>query len=235
MPEPSAQERGSLPARRRVRTPAGHLSLAGVALFTIGAITCLVIPWASGTQAADSGASPAGHAMAPGPMPGAPTVRATAAATALPPPSVPQAVSDAPTEAPTPLRPSDPAPVKTWNSGHGGHALVAVTADSGDVLMASAAGQYANMLPYCKALSVAAGNSESAAPIPDRAMQAKYAAALSLFKLAAASCTAGIQVVPDGDEATVTKVNHIDLDLAAAELSRATSLLYIGTEMLRRR
>lgn len=220
-------------AGRRVPAPVRHLCLAGVALLIIGAITYLVIPGASGTQAAD-GASPAGHAMAPGPMPGAPTHRAATSATP-PPPGAPPAVRDAPTEVPTALRPSDPALVETWNSGLGGQALAAVTADSSNALMANAVGQYANMLWYCQALSVAAGNSGSAAPIPDAAMQAKYAAALSLLKLAAGNCTAGIRVVPDGVEDTVTEVNHADVNLAATELSSAMSLLYIGTEVLRRR
>jgi hypothetical protein len=236
MSEPSAQERGSLPAHRRAPTPVRHLSLAGVALLTIGAITYLVIPGAFGTQVADAGASQAGHAMAPGPMPGAPTRRATTSATA-PPPGAPQASRDAPTAptgAPTPLQPSDPALVKTWNSGLGGQALAAVIVESSSALIANAVGQYANMLQYCKALSVAAGNSESAASIPDTAMQAKYAAALSLFKLAAGNCTAGIRVVPDGVEDTTTEVNHTDVNLTATELSSAMPLLYIGTEMLRR-
>lgn len=237
MSEPPAQERGSLPARRRAPASVRHLCLAGVALLTIGAITYLVIPRASGTQVAGGGASPAGHAMAPGPMPGAPTHRATTSATA-PPPGAPQAIRDAPEEvpatAPTALPPSDPAPVKTWNSGPGGQALAAVTVESGDTLMANAVGQYANMLGYCKALSVAAGNSESAAPIPDAVMQAKYAAAVSLFKLAAGNCTAGIRVVPDGVEDTITDVNHADVNRAATELSSAMSALYTGTEMLRR-
>jgi hypothetical protein len=227
MSEPSAPERGSRSARRRAPAPVRRLCLAGVALLTIGVLSYLVIPGAFGIQAA-------GESVAPGPMPGAPTHRATPTATP-PPPGAPQPGSSGAAAAPTALQPSDPAVVRTWNSGSGGQALAAVTAAAGNALMANAVGQYPDMLSYCKALGVAAGNSESAAPIPDVAMQAKYAAALSMFKLAAGNCTAGIRLVPDGVEDTTTEVNHADVNLAATELRSAMSLLYAGTEMLRRR
>jgi hypothetical protein len=44
---------------------------------------------------------------------------------------------------------------------------------------------------------------------------------------------AGIQVVPDGVEDTVTNVNQADMDTVSSELSSGTSDLFAGTEMLR--
>jgi hypothetical protein len=112
--------------------------------------------------------------------------------------------------------------------------LTTVTRQSANVLMANAASQYPDMLQYCNALGEAAGNAEQAMPIPDRAMQARYAAALRSFRHAARDCTAGIHPVLNGDEDTEYDVHQTDLKLAITELRAGESQLYTATEMLRR-
>jgi len=225
MSEQSAQE----------RSRARNLALAGLTLLAIGAIAVLAVPGWSGISAASADGHvtpPNAHASSqstiPGPMPGAPTQQPTP----LPTPSVgPQPSPVRPT--PTALRPSNPALVKIWNSGPGGKVLAAVAALSSSALLAKETQQYADMLLDCKALSSAVETAKLVTLIPDLAMQTKYGTALRSFQLAAASCIAGIRVVPDGAEDTVTHVDQTDMNTVSSDLSSGTSDLFAGTEMLR--
>jgi hypothetical protein len=238
MSEQSKSASGPLTALKRAPAPARNLSLLTGAFLVIGSITYFAVPAWSGTSAhaADVAAKSANAVQPkpspslPGPMPGAPTQKPTPP---VPPPGGPQPVPVRPT--PTALQPSNPTLVKTWNSGPGGRVLATVTALSSNALLEKSTGQYALMLLDCQALSTALGNVKQAAFIPDTAMQAKYAAALSSFQLAAADCMTGIQEVPDGVEDTVTNVNQTVIDTVAAELSTGASDLFVATEMLRRR
>lgn len=224
MSEQSAQE----------RSHTRNLALAGVAVLGVGAIAYLAVPGLSGVSAASAAAhviAPSAHAGTespiPGPMPGAPTQRPSPPPT----PSVgPQPVSQV---TPTALQPSNPALVTTWNSGPGGKILAAVAVLSSTTLLAKETQQYAEMLLDCKALSTAVRTAEQTALIPDTAMQTRYAAALDSFKLAVANCLAGIQVVPDGVEDTMTNVDQTDINAVSSDLSSGVSDLFTGTEMLR--
>jgi hypothetical protein len=235
MSDRSARQR-SLAALRRAPAPARNFSLLGVAVLGIGATTYLAVPGWSGrsSDSADArvlsvNAEPREQSTLPGPMPGAPTQRPTAPAT--PTPSVGPHVF--PQVRPTALQPSNPTLARNWNSGRGGKALAAVTALADNTLLAQQTGQYAIMLLDCEALNTALPNATQAGLIPDTAMQAKYATALGSFKLAAASCMAGIRQVPDGVEDTVTDVNQTLMDQAASELSSGVSDLFAATEVLR--
>lgn len=204
-----------------------NLSLMGVAFLVIGAITYVAVPAWSGTSANSANAGPAGQPTPPGPMPGAPTQQPTPGPT---PSGGPQ---DLPHVTPKVLWPSNPTLVKLWNSGPGGNALAAVTALSSDALLANATEQYPALLLDCRALDTAVRRSLLAGLLPDTAMRAEYAAALGSFKRAAGSCAAGIRLVPDGVEHTVTKVNQAVMDRVASELSTGVSDLFAATEMLR--
>jgi uncharacterized phage infection (PIP) family protein YhgE len=219
MSEQSTQERS------RVR----YLALAGVAVLAIGAIAYLAVPGWSGISAASADAHVIASAQStlPGPMPGAPTQQPTPSPT----PSVgPQPVSH-PT--PTALKPLNALLVKIWNSGPAGKLLAAVATLSSSTLLAQQTQQYVDMLLDCRKLRTAVGMAKLAELIPDIAMQTKYAAALGSFQLAAASCMAGIKVVPDGVEDTVTKVDQTDMNTVSSDLSSGISDLFTGTEMLR--
>jgi hypothetical protein len=235
MSEQSPQERPGakitkiLAVLGRISAPARYLSLAGAGLLTVGAISYLELPSSAGaspasavTRVSSVSTSPSGQLTPPGPMPGAPTQQPAAA------------FASGPSPAPTPIQPSNPTLVKTWNSGPGGSALANVTQLSGITLMAQAMKQYPDMLQECKLLGAAVGKAQQAALIPDATMQAKYAVALVSFKLAAASCLTGIRVVPDGVEDTVTSVNSTIENLVAGQLSSGASALFVATGMLRR-
>jgi hypothetical protein len=226
MSDPSARKRHAV--LRHVPARPFNLSVLGVAVIAIGAIGWLAIPGASGTRAAEGGAG--GHASVPGPMPGAPSPSQQPTLLDTPVPT------GQPTSTPTPtaLQPTNAPVVKTWNSGHGGRALAALTQQAGEVVIANATQQYADMLLDCEALSTAVDGAQQATPIPDTRMQLDYSLALTAFKLATGDCIAGIQVIPNGVEDTVTNVNQVDLAAAITELHTGTALLYVGTEMLRR-
>jgi hypothetical protein len=220
--------------RRRTAAPARHFSLLGVGLLVIGAITYFAVPamsrtWAHSADARALSARPGpnGRPTLPGPMPGAPTQKPTPPA---PPPGGPRASSH---RTPKALQPSNPARVRTWNSGVGGRALATVTELSGNALLAKSTQQYTVMLQDCMGLSTAVGHASLAAHIPDTAMQLEYTAALASFELAASGCLAAIQQVPDGVENTVTNVNQTLIDTVAVELSTCVSDGVAATEMLR--
>jgi hypothetical protein len=135
---------------------------------------------------------------------------------------------------PRPLKPSDPALIKSWNAGSGGTALAQVTTQSGNVLMARNAGQYPEMLRYCNALADAVQSAEGVSPIPDSAMQEIYVTSLNSFKQGASDCTAAITQHAEGIEDTVTNVNHTVLSQAVAEFDLGVRDLYIATDAMRK-
>ena len=193
------------------------------AVVGVAAIVYFVMPSShSDNSNANGGTATGGQSARPGPLPGAPDA------------GVKGGSKSAAQNGPKPLKPTDLAQVKAWEADSGGKALTQVTAQSGNVLMSHAGGQYPEMLQYCNALTTAVQTAEADSPIPDNAMQKMYAKSLTAFKAGAADCVAGITQHPEGVEDTVTNVNHADINKAVSELSLGINDLYIATEVLRK-
>jgi hypothetical protein len=135
---------------------------------------------------------------------------------------------------PKPLKPSNPAQVRSWNAGKAGAALVQVTDDSGGVLMAAGSGRYPEALQACTALAGAVKAAEALPPIPDAAMQKLYVKSLDDFTSGATDCMAAITQHPEGLEDVVTDVNHAELNKATSLFDVGTRDLYNATEFLRK-
>jgi hypothetical protein len=216
------------PARFKVPAWRGSNSVraAGLviaAVVGVAAIVYFVMPSSHSDRSnANGGTATGGQMGRPGPLPGAPSTEGKGGSKSAAP------------NGPKPLKPTDPAQVKSWEAGSGGKALTQVTAQSGSVLMAHAGSQYPEMLQYCNALTTAVQTAEADSPIPDNAMQKMYAKSLTAFKMGAADCVAGITQHPEGVEDTVTSVNHAEINKAVSELSLGMNDLYIATEVLRK-
>jgi hypothetical protein len=152
-------------------------------------------------------------------MPGAPTVRTTPVALA---------------SGPVALKPSSPAPVKTWNSGKSGSALSQIVVYSGNVLMAYGSKQYPQMLQACTALGGTAKKARALPPIPDAAMEMLYTTSLDNFLSGAALCESAISQHPEGVEDTVTHVNQAQLTEAMSQFKVGTTDLYAATKVLQK-
>jgi hypothetical protein len=155
----------------------------------------------------------------PGPMPGAPTVKVSPIASVT---------------TPKPLKPSDPAQVRSWNAGDGGATLAQVTEDSGSVLMAYGSGEYTQTLQGCTALAGAVEKAVALPPIPDTAMQKLYVKSLDAFRSGITKCEAAITQHPEGVEDDVTDVNHAEMNTAISQFSVGAKDLYMAAEVLRK-
>ena len=209
---------------RRIRQPAVAVVLLVVVLVGISLAVYFVSSGSpKGQSAVNLGTAKPGTAkgdtgVTSGPMPGAPTVPVSPVASVT---------------GPEPLKPSNPAKVKSWNVGKGGAALVQVTEDSGSVLMAYGSGEYTQTLQACTALAGAVRKAEALPPIPDTAMQKLYAKSLNTFTAGITECEAAITQHPEGVENTVTDVNHAEVSKAISQLGIGIKDLYIATEALR--
>jgi hypothetical protein len=210
---------------RRIRQPAAMVVLLVVALVGISLAVYFVSSGSpKGQSAANLGTAKPGTGKGdtgatPGPMPGAPTVPVSPAASVA---------------EPRPLKPSNPAQVKSWNAGKAGAALVQVTEDSGNVLMAYGSGEYSETLQACAALAGAVRKAEALPPIPDTAMQKLYVKSLDDFTSGTTECEAAITQHPEGVEDVVTDVNHTEINQALSRFSVGVKDLYIATEALRK-
>jgi hypothetical protein len=210
---------------RRTRQPATMVVLLIVALVGISLAVYFVStgspkgPSNAARASATTGTPASGRAAPPGPKPGGPTAQLSPIASVA---------------GPKPLKPSDPAKVKSWNAGKGGAALVQVTEDSGDVLMAYGSGEYTETLQACTALAGAVKKAEALPPIPDTAMQKLYVKSLNTFTAGITECEAAITQHPEGVEDVVTDVNHAEINQALSRFSVGTQDLYIATEALRK-
>jgi hypothetical protein len=241
--EPQEPEETEAPEARKParRIPASALTttVAGVAVAVIGLGIYFATSGSAGSRTASghtpssvrgvtssASAASAGRSIS-GPMPGAPrTPQAAVSASA----STPARTQPGP----RPIKPTNPAPVESWDAGQGGKALSAITAQSGSVLMAHSAGQYSEMLQSCQALASAVQAARTAPVIPDSAMQAKYAASLTAFGTAGAECTAAITQSTEGVEDTVTNVDQAKISQSISELNVGIADLYAATEVLRK-
>jgi len=128
-----------------------------------------------------------------------------------------------------PLPVAEQPQARTWRAGPGGAALAAVLSQAGDVAQASGLRQYVEMKQACVNLAASVSQAQAAPPIPDAAIQASYAKALSELAKAAAKCEAGISERPDGEEYVATTENQADLSVAARELAAGSADLYQAT------
>jgi hypothetical protein len=210
---------------RRIRQPAAMVVLLVIALAGISLAAYFVSSGspkgqpAANPGAAKPGTGKGGTGATPGPMPGAPMIQASS-------------IALVPT--PKPLKPSNPAQVRSWNAGKAGAALAQVTGDSGSVLMAYGSGMYPETLQACTALTGAVRKAEALPPIPDAAMQKLYVKSLNDFKSGATKCEAAITQHPEGVEDDVTDVNHAEMNSVISQFSVGTKDLYIATEFLRK-
>jgi hypothetical protein len=184
-----------------------------------GPLTAAGSAGATARPASGDRESAAGAAAAPGSQPGAAAIGTTPVAAVT---------------GPKPLQPTNPARVKSWNTGKGGAALARVTAYSGNVLMAYGSGLYPQTLQACTELAGAVKQAQALPPIPSSAMQKMYVRSLDAFRKGIAECEAAITQHPEGVEDTATDVNHTEMSKAIAQFSTGTKDLYIATEILRK-
>jgi hypothetical protein len=177
----------------------------------------------SGAAGRSVGNTPTAGASIPGPMPGAPSGPLKSGHT-----------STTSSGAKKPIKPTNPAQVKSWNSGQAGKAMAQVTTLAGTVLMAHGGGQYPQMLQACKTLAGAVQSAAALPQIPDAAMRDYYQKSLNAFKSGIAKCQSGITQHEEGVEDTVTQVNQADIQEALKRFGTGMTDLYIATDYLRK-
>lgn len=219
--------------RRRIPRAAMGVTILAVLLAGVSVAVFLVSAGPSPSRGGLAAASRAGATA----NPSSGTGKAADAGATPGPQQGAAAIVDTPVAAvtgPKPLKPANPATVKSWNAGKGGAALARVTAYSGNILMAYGSGQYAQTLQACTKLAGAVRQAEVLPPIPSSAMQKMYVRSLDAFKKGIAECEAAITQHPEGVEDTATDVNHAEMTKAIAQFSTGTKDLYIATEVLRK-
>jgi hypothetical protein len=116
-----------------------------------------------------------------------------------------------------------------WDRGRGGAALAVVSEQVGAVTQAGSLRQYATMKASCSALAADVRTAQSAPPIPQAAMQALYAKALTNIAAGAQDCVKAITVRPDGEEQVRTNQDQAMLRQSAAELQAGAKNLFRAT------
>lgn len=133
-----------------------------------------------------------------------------------------------------PLTPSSPSKTSQWAASKPGSVMSQVTDASGLALQDYSVHDYVSTLRECSALAGAVKAASAQAPIPDSAMQKRYASALSSFASGAQSCSSAITQHSQGPEDVTTTVNHAVMAQALSDLSSGTRDLYVATEKLRK-
>lgn len=126
---------------------------------------------------------------------------------------------------PTALR----AEARAWDTGAGGSAFDAVSDQVGNVTQASGLHEYVEMKAACAKLAASVTTAQAAPSIPDTAMQALYAMALTKLAKGAEQCQAAISQQPDGDEYIVTTENQAVLHASESALASGSKDLYRAT------
>jgi hypothetical protein len=154
-----------------------------------------------------------------------PTQQATKSAAAAP--AQPAAAEEA--SLGSAVKPANSLKVAVWNTGRGGTALRAVSAQLGTVLMMHAAKQVPEMRQACQALGAAATAALAATPIPDVTMQLWYGRALDDIGAGTADCRAAISTTLHGDEDLVVHEDAALISRAMSELTTGARELYKAT------
>jgi hypothetical protein len=127
------------------------------------------------------------------------------------------------------LKPRNPAQVAAWNSGQGGAALAAVSAEVGTVLMTRGAGQFIEMRQACVSLASDVKTVSMQPPIPDTTMQYLYKKALASLAAGAANCEASVSSRLEGDEDNVIHTDPALLNTAISQIDIGFHNLYSAT------
>jgi len=248
-PEPSERaDRGSGHRARRTRVlRTGGNSRLRISLVALGAGGCLAA--AGVTLAAFSSAGPAprvtaarsGPVAAPsGPTskpratpPPASTGKVARTATVAPAAAEPGAASDG--IAKTALRwpPALESRIQRWDTGPGGAALRAVTAQLGNTMQAAGVKLYPEVKQACVALALSVQTALAAPPIPYAAMQQAYGEVLAGLSGAATECRNAISLRPEGDEDLAVNLNKVLLNHSRAVFAAESEALYEATAEIR--
>jgi hypothetical protein len=119
--------------------------------------------------------------------------------------------------------------VDSWDSGHGGTNLTAISGQIGAVTQAIGLRQYVAARAACKVLAREVRTAQAGPPIPYQAMQKLYKVALSDLATGAADCQSAISQKTDGDEYIQTSVNKVKMAAATKALTTGAKDLYRST------
>jgi hypothetical protein len=125
------------------------------------------------------------------------------------------------------------ASLTTWNTGHGGVALTAVSAQVADATQAAGVRLYAPMRRACSKLTSAITAAQAGPPIPQAGLQKQYTGALTTLAKAAAYCQAAISEHPYGDEGVSTHENAAVLHEAMTTFAAGARELYAATAQIK--
>lgn len=117
----------------------------------------------------------------------------------------------------------------SWQSGAGGRELTAISNWLGQALQATGVKQYSSAKFACSKLAGNVVTAQAGPAIPDTAMQALYAKALTELAKGAAGCRSAISTKPTGDETVDTNVDSAMLHQALSELSAGAGDIFRAT------
>jgi hypothetical protein len=107
-----------------------------------------------------------------------------------------------------------------------------VTRQLGNSAQAGGVRLYLAMRQACTQLTTAVTAAGAGPPIPDAAMQHRYARALAKLAAAAAHCRAGISTSPSGESVT-TRVNQAMIQRSMSEFAAGARELYLATGQIK--
>lgn len=123
--------------------------------------------------------------------------------------------------------------MKRWNTGPGGVALRAVTAQLGNAMQAAGVKLYPEARKACATLGSSVRTALAAPPIPYAAMQQLYGQVLAGLSGAATECLNAISMHPTGDEDMTIDLNKVVLNRSLAEFAAESNALYEATAEIR--
>jgi hypothetical protein len=125
------------------------------------------------------------------------------------------------------------ASLARWKAGRGGATLAVLTLQVSTATQAAGLKLYAMMKMACTKVGSAVTAARAGPPIPDAAMQGRYAKALATLIKAAADCRAGISVRPDGDETLQVREHPKALSASRSEFGTGAADLFLATAKIR--
>lgn len=199
-------------------------------LLLIALGTCLCVAGAGVAFAvfASPGGKPAGHVAGPATSRTTPNTPA-AQPTAVPEPSAttvkPQTAGNGLAKSVLRWPSRLDRQIRRWEAGPGGEALAAVEEQMGSAMQTAGLRLYPSMKQSCVLLASEIRTAQAGPPIPDGAMQHRYAKALAGLLRAAADCRTAISVT-SGDESVQSHVNRPLLNRSRSEFAATSKTLY---------